>query len=123
MPTLVHFDVPTDDLTRAKKSCSELFGWNFIAPPRFPDFYLIGTAGPDEKPSAGGGMGNQGSPDQGIMNYIGVPDNDEYAAGVINLRGTVTLPKMAVQGFGCLAICTDTEGNQSGLWQDTPGAA
>ena len=65
----------------------------------------------------------RGARTRGIMNYIGVPDIDEYAAGVIKLGGTVTLPKMAVQGFGYLAICTDTEGNQFGLWQDTPGAA
>ena len=122
MPTIVHFDVPADDLPRAKKFYSELFGWNFIAPPGFPDFYLIETAGLDGKPSTGGGMGKRGAPDQRIMNYIGVPEIEEHAARVIKLGGTVIVPKMSVPGFGYLAICIDTEGNPFGLWQDSPGA-
>ena len=27
MPTIVHFDIPVDDIERAKKFYSDLFGW------------------------------------------------------------------------------------------------
>lgn len=27
MPTIVHFDIPADDVERAKKFYSDLFGW------------------------------------------------------------------------------------------------
>ncbi len=27
MPTIVHFEIPTDDLERAKRFYTELFGW------------------------------------------------------------------------------------------------
>jgi predicted enzyme related to lactoylglutathione lyase len=122
MPTIVHFDVPVDDLPRAKKFYSELFGWTFTAPPGFPDFYLFETADLDGKRSTGGGMGKRMSPDQRITNYIGVADIDLYVARVRELGGAVVLPQMPVPGFGYLAVCTDTEGNLFGLWQENPGA-
>jgi len=122
MPTIVHFDLPGEDLLRAKKFYSELFGWKLIAPPGFPDYYLIETTDLEGKPATGGGIGKRGSPDQRIMKYIGIPSIDEYSAKVKHLGGSLVLPKMAVPGFGFLAICTDTEGNTFGLWQEDPGA-
>lgn len=67
-------------------------------------------------------MGKRMSPDQRITNYIGVADIDLYVARVRELGGAVVLPKMPVPGFGYLAVCTDTEGNLFGLWQENPGA-
>jgi len=122
MPTIVHFDLPADDLVRAKKFYTDLFGWKFVAPPGFPDYYLIETTDLQGRPATGGGMGKRGSPDQRIMNYIGIPSIDEYSARVIQLGGSLVLPKMPVPGFGYLAVCTDTEGNTFGLWQEEPGA-
>jgi hypothetical protein len=123
MPTIVHFDVPADDLTRAGKLragkfYSELFGWNFIAPPGFPDYYLMETTGLDGRPATGGGMGKRGNPDQRMMNYIGIPEINEYVSRVKQLGGSVVLPGTTVPGFGYIAICTNTEGNPFRLWQD-----
>jgi predicted enzyme related to lactoylglutathione lyase len=28
MPTIVHFEIPTDDIERSKKFYNDLFGWN-----------------------------------------------------------------------------------------------
>lgn len=123
MPTIVHFDLPAEDLLRAKRFYSELFGWKFVAPPGFPDYYLIETADLEGKPATGGGMGKRESPDQKIMNYIGIPSIDEYSVKVKQLGGSLVLPKMPVPGFGFLAICADTEGNTFGLWQEDPGAS
>lgn len=122
MPTIVHFDLPADDTDRAKKFYSRLFGWNFVAPPGFPDFYLIETTDLEGKPALGGGMGKRGSPDQRIMNYIGVPSLEEYCKKVEQFGGKVIIPKMIVPKFGYMAVCRDTEGNSFGLWQDDPGA-
>lgn len=122
MPTIVHFDLPADDTERAKKFYSKLFGWNFVAPAGFSDFYLIETTDLEGKPALGGGMGKRGSPDQRIMNYIGVPSLEEYCRKVEQLGGKVIIPKMTVPKFGCMAVCRDTESNLFGLWQDDPGA-
>jgi predicted enzyme related to lactoylglutathione lyase len=52
------------------------------------------------------------------MNYIGVPSVDEYLEKVEKLGGRVLMPKIAIPGWGHLAICMDTENNAFGLWQD-----
>ena len=122
MPTIVHFDLPAEDLVRAKTFYTELFGWKFVAPPGFPDYYLIETTGLDGKQATGGGMGKRRSPEQRIMNYMGVHSVDDYSARVKQLGGSVVLPKMAVPGFGYLAVCTDTEGNTFGVWQEDANA-
>jgi len=122
MPTIVHFDLPADIPARAREFYTGLFGWKFIAPPGFPDFYLIETTDLEGKPALGGGMGKRGSPDQRIMNYIGVTSLEEYCRKVEQFGGTVIIPKMMVPKFGCMAVCRDTEGNSFGLWQDDPGS-
>ena len=122
MPTIVHFDLPADDPGRAKEFYTRLFGWNFSAPPGFPDYYLIETFDLEGKPALGGGMGKRGESDQRIMNYIGVASIDECCLKVEKFGGTVLTPKMTVPGFGYLAVCRDTEGNSFGLFQDDPGA-
>jgi uncharacterized protein len=122
MPTIVHFDLPADDPERAKKFYTGLFGWNFFAPPGFPDFYLIQTTDLEGKPALGGGMGKRGSPDQRIMNYIGVTSLEEYCNKVEKFGGTVIISKMTVPKFGFMAVCRDTEGNPFGLWQEDPRA-
>lgn len=63
-------------------------------------------------------MGKRGTPDQKIVNYIGVSSIDEYLLKVKELGGKVLMPKSAVPGWGYLAICMDTENNTFGLWED-----
>lgn len=43
MPTIVHFDIPADDLERAKSFYSKLFGWKFEKPIETMEYYLIDT--------------------------------------------------------------------------------
>lgn len=122
MPTIVHFDIPADDVGRARTFYSNLFDWKFHAPPGFPDFYLIETADQDGQPSLGGGLGKRGSPDQRIMTFIGVSSLSEFEEKILQLGGQVLVPKMTVPKFGFMAVCIDTEGNQFGLWQEDPDA-
>jgi hypothetical protein len=72
----------------------------------------------DGNRGVGGGLGKRGEPSQRITSYIGVDNIDEYSRKVEELGGKVVQPKMTVPGWGYLAICTDTEGNTFGLWQD-----
>jgi len=41
MPTIVHFDLPADDVERAKKFYEKLFDWKFDKVPM--PYYLIET--------------------------------------------------------------------------------
>jgi hypothetical protein len=61
-------------------------------------------------------------PDQQIMEYIGVPSVDEYAAKVEKLGGKIIVSKKAVPGMGYFVICMDTEKNAFGIWETNPTA-
>ena len=49
MPTIVHFDIPSDDIERSKKFYNDLFGWKFDkwsgsdAMPEGMEYWLIST--------------------------------------------------------------------------------
>ena len=117
MPTVVHIDIATDDPWRAKKFYEGLFDWKLESPPGMPDYYMIETKDLDGKPGVGGGLGKWGEPGQRITTYMGVDSIDTYSAKVQELGGKVIQGKMAVPGWGYLAICMDTEDNMFGLWQ------
>ena len=118
MPTIVHFDIATDDPQRAKKFYESLFGWRLEGPPGMTDYYLFETKDLDGTRGVGGGLGKRGDPSQRITAYIGVENIDEHSKKVEELGGKVVQAKMPVPGWGYLSICIDTEGNTFGLWQE-----
>ena len=59
---------------------------------------------------------------QEITNYIDVRSVDEYSAKVEQSGGKVRMPKMAIPGMGYLAVCSDTENNTFGLWENDTSA-
>lgn len=121
MPAIVHFDVPSEDIERAKKFYSVLLGWKFESYPGM-EYNLITTTNLDGTPGVGGGLGKRMEPSQRMMNYFGVPDIDAAMKKVASLGGRVCSPKMAVSGRGYLANCLDTEGNAFGLWEENADA-
>lgn len=118
MPAIVHFDIPADDPERAKNFYAELFGWKFQRPMEEMEYFLFGTEDLEGKPGARGGLGKRGTADQRIVNYIGVSSVEEYLSKVEKLGGKVLMGKTAVPGWGYLAVCTDTEDNTFGLWEE-----
>jgi predicted enzyme related to lactoylglutathione lyase len=117
---MVHFDIPSDDVDRAKKFYADIFVWTFSGPPGYPDYFLFETEGLAGKPGAGGSLGRRIRPDQRIVTCMGVDSIDAYAKKVERPGGRVIMPKRTVPKFGYLAPCTDTEGNSFDLWQDDP---
>ena len=122
MPTIVHFDIATDEPQLARVFYEALFGWKMHGPPGMDDYYLIETQDLKGNPGVGGGLGKRGEPSQRITAYVGVDDIDLYSRRVSQLGGRVVHPKMPVPGWGYLALCLDTEGNAFGLWQDDSDA-
>jgi predicted enzyme related to lactoylglutathione lyase len=117
MPTIVHFDIPADDLERARNFYKSLFGWKIEQPPGFP-YYLIETSALEGKPGVGGGMGQRQQPDEQIKQFFGVESIDTYMEKVEALGGSIVAPRMTVPGWGYLAVCRDTEQNLFGLWEE-----
>lgn len=122
VPTIVHFDLPADDTERARKFYEKLFEWKFEQIPGPMPYYLFETKDLEGNPGVGGGMGKRGEPGQKITNYIGVPSVEEYLENVTKLGGKVIMPRTAVPGWGYLAVCTDTENNTFGLWEEDENA-
>ncbi len=124
MPTIVHFEIPSDDIERSKKFYNGLFGWKIDkwsgsgAMPEGMEYWLISTVDDKGNKALGGGMMKKQSPQQqGITNYFDVKSVQEYSAKVEQLGGKVISPKMPVPGMGYIAICTDTENNGFGIFE------
>ncbi|MDI6811604.1 MAG: VOC family protein [archaeon] len=122
MPTIVHFDIPADNPERAKKFYEALFEWKIEALPGPIPYYLIETTDLNGEQGVGGGMAQRTNPEQKITNFIGVKSINEYTAKVEQLGGTVIERKWPVPGWGCLAVCLDTENNPFGLWEEDENA-
>jgi len=114
------FEIPADDLERAKKFYSKLFGWKINPIPGMGDYWHIDTGGPDASPD--GGMMARKMPGQTITNYVNVPSVTRYMAKVEKLGGKICMPKTAVPQMGFFAVCQDQENNTFALWEINPKA-
>jgi uncharacterized protein len=117
LPTIVHFEIPTDDLERAKKFYTELFGWKMEKAPGPFEYWMISTTDENGNKAIGGGMVKRQDPQQRIGNYIGVQSIEEYTSKIEKLGGKILVPKMAVPDNGYMSVCMDTEGNTFSLWK------
>ncbi len=119
--TIVHFEIPADDIERAKKFYSGLFGWQFSTPPGFDDYWVFDTGDPAQ--DAGGGILSRQAAGQGIVHYIQVESVDKYVTRAQELGAQVLLPRSPVPGMGWFAQLLDTEGNCFAIWESDGSAA
>ena len=119
--TIVHFEIPADDIERAKKFYSALFGWEFSTVPGFDDYWGFYTGDPAQ--DAGGALMARQAEGQGIVNYLQVESVEEYVTKVEELGGQVLYPKSPVPGMGWFAQFLDTEGNCFAIWESDESAA
>ena len=123
--TIVHFEIPADDVEELGKFYSKLFDWRIIhSPVEGMDYWVIHTVPTDDKgmlqrPGVNGGMFPRQPEQKGInaVNYITVENIDEYIKKVTNLGGKILMPKQQVPTVGYIALAIDPEGNQFGLLQ------
>jgi uncharacterized protein len=113
--SIVWFQIPADNVERARKFYSTLFGWKIKKVPGGMDYWHIDTGGADASPD--GGMIARQSPQQAITNYVAVESVDKAATKVEKLGGEVCMGKTAVPQMGYFAICQDTENNVFALWE------
>jgi hypothetical protein len=118
--SIVWFEIPAEDVERAKSFYSALFGWKIEKFPGQMQYWHIDTGGGDDTPD-GGLMARQHS-QHGITNYINVPSVDAFVVRVQKLGGKICMPKTAVPQMGYFAVCQDTENNTFGLWERNQNA-
>lgn len=115
-PSLVWFEIPADNVERAKRFYGALFGWKIEKlPAAVEDYWHIDMGGADDTPD--GGLLPRMHEKQPITHYIAVPSVDESAGKVEKLGGKIMKPKAAVPNMGYFVICTDTENNEFALWE------
>ena len=120
--TIVHFEIPADDVEKLRKFYSQLFGWKIEKMPGPVEYWGIQTVPVDEKgvpirPGVNGGMMKKQNPEHTPVNYVLVESVDEYVGKIESLDGKIVVPKMEVPGIGWWALALDPEGNQFAILQ------
>jgi len=125
MANIAYFEIPADNVDRAKKFYHSLLDWK-IEPTKTPmdpamaasmQYHDISTGEPMEGTLNMGGLYKRQMPDAPIISYVMVQDIDKVLPKVEKLGGKIILPKMEIKNVGLTAIIQDTEGNAIGLWK------
>jgi predicted enzyme related to lactoylglutathione lyase len=114
-----HIEIPADDLDRAQRFYSGLFGWEIAAYPGFEGY--LGFTTPVGRDGAAGAIGKRGeTAGQQVRNYVQVDSIDATLPKVTELGGQVVDGKQEVMGQGWFAVLKDSEGNEFALWEQNP---
>ena len=111
---VVHMELATTDLAKAKEFYGELFGWKFDDQMMGPGM-IYSLFVPDSGPR-GGAYSMPGMP-PGWLAYVGVEDIDESTEKAKSLGATILTGVTEVTGMGWLSIIIDPTGACVGLWQ------
>jgi len=120
--TIVHFEIPAEDVAKLKEFYAKLFGWKIEKMQGFTEYWNVETVPVDDKgmmvrAGVNGGMMKKQNPEHKPVNYIGVESVDEYSMKIEELGGKITVPKQEIPGIGWWAFALDPEGNLFGIFQ------
>ena len=120
--TIVHFEIPADNLEKMTKFYRDLFGWKIEKLPGPTDYWSVQTVPVDEKgmpmrSGVNGGMMKRQNSQHKPVNYISVESVEKYSKKVVKLGGQIVVPKLGIPGLGWWALALDPEGNQIGLFE------
>ena len=120
------FNLPVDDMQRARRFYEKVFGWDIHPiPGSGGDFHAAHTVPVDEndepniRGAINGGLFKRGT--HGLRETfleITVPSIDEYLRKILAEGCEIVRPKSPMLDFAYYAIIKDTEGNAIGLWED-----
>jgi predicted enzyme related to lactoylglutathione lyase len=125
MDGVVHFEIPVDDVDRAKAFYSTVFDWQ---PESFPDMNYTTvmttpideqTMRPTEPGAINGGLMERSKDTPTPVITIGVASVEEALKKVEAEGGTVITPSTPIPGMGAFGYFKDSEGNVMGLFQYT----
>ncbi len=114
---MAHFAINADDLDRAQRFYTKVFGWKFEAwgP---PGFFMIKTATGGD-PGTFGSLQKRRQPatGNGLEMTIAVASVAETEKLIGPAGGTITMKRMTIPTVGHLIKFTDPEGNELGAMQ------
>ncbi|HXF73782.1 MAG TPA: VOC family protein [Actinomycetota bacterium] len=124
MDRVVHFEIPADDLDRAKAFYGSVFGWGLEDQEMAGGTYTMARTVPtDERqmpaePGAiNGALIRRSHETPHPILTIQVDAIDDALARVEAGGGRVVTPRTEVPGVGWFAYVEDPEGNTLGLWE------
>jgi uncharacterized protein len=124
MNRVVHFEIRTDDMDRAERFYSNVFGWSFRRWNGPTDYRLI-TTGSDEAAGINGGLApRQGDPAVDRTSAAGaflctveVDDIDVVEKAVADAGGRQIGERQVLPTVGWMSYFVDCEGNHFGALQ------
>jgi uncharacterized protein len=128
MANIAYFEIPADDVARAKKFYFSLLGWKIGPTTHMSDpsmkemmasmqYQDVVTGDPMEGTVNMGGMYKRQMPGSQIVTYAMVDDIDAMIGKVEMLGGKIVVPKNEIKNVGQIALVQDTDGNVIGLWK------
>jgi predicted enzyme related to lactoylglutathione lyase len=127
MPKVVHFEIPADDLDRAKGFYGSVFGWQLQSMPMDGGEYTVvmttpvnpETQMPLEPGAINGGMMKRDERTPAPVITIDVEGIDDALKQIEAEGGSTVTPRTPIPGMGAFAYFKDPEGNVLGLWETT----
>lgn len=124
MDRVVHFEIPADDLARARDFYGSVFEWGLQVLEEM-DYTIVQTTSTDEtsqlpkEPGAiNGGMMARSAETTAPVITVGVDAIDHSLKKIEAAGGSVVTPRTEIPGMGAYAYFKDSEGNVLGLWEN-----
>jgi len=118
MNKVIHFEIPAKDYERAKDFYATLFGWKIEEWPDGPMRYGMATTTEKDKDGINGAIMEAEPGVEVTIITIDVDSIDDHLKRIVEMGGTVVVPKQKVGDMGYMARFKDTEGNVVGLWEN-----
>ena len=120
--TIVHFEIPANDVDKLKRFYEEVFGWKITQASGPIEYWIIQTVPTDpngmpQRLGINGGMYKKQVDEGKPINYISVESITDSLAKIEKLGGKVTQPKQEVPQIGWIAAAVDPGGNLFALIQ------
>jgi uncharacterized protein len=124
MDKVVHFEIPADDVARAKEFYGSTFGWDLHDYDMGGGTYtILQTVTVDDKqvptePGAiNGGLMKRSADTANPVITIQVDGIDDALKKIETAGGTTVSPRTEIPDMGAFAYFKDSEGNVMGLWE------
>ncbi|MHA6618581.1 VOC family protein [Pseudonocardia sp. DLS-67] len=124
MRSVVHFEIPADDVARAKEFYRSVFDWQMQDMPAM-NYTIVRTTEVDETTqmpttagSINGGLVPRSSETPALVLTIDVESVDQALEQVEAAGGRTVRERTELPGMGAFAYATDSEGNTIGLWEN-----
>lgn len=119
---VVHFEIPYDDVDRARGFYRDAFGWEVMP---LEDYTIVlsgpsGEQGPTESGFINGGLRPREAPFSVPNIVIDVENLEDALEAVTKAGGSTVAGRTPVGEMGFTAYFMDSENNLVGLWETAP---